>query len=145
MAEFQEVIKQALRMEEKCSGANRITLDVYEDGMITSESIPAVPLAKFESIIMEWAAANPEPRYPTFSEHIHSILPTCNDDEICVEFLYGEEYVPDKKRCLENNIGKCVECWNSIMPKELADRLGVKPTCPSKINTDDPNWWPRGI
>lgn len=137
MAEFQEVIKHALRMEESNSFANNLTLDIYEDGMITSESVPAVPLAKFESIVMEWAKSNPEPRYPTFLEYVHSVLPNCIDEEICVEFLYGEKYRTSLTDCQRAN---CQQCWNRIMPKELADKLGVKATYPVKDETSDPRW-----
>lgn len=127
MAEFKEIIKYIVRKEANPHTlTDRVSLDIWKDDdelYVQLNDTDVLSLNAFEADILDWAAANPEPRYPTFLEHVHSVFPNCIDDEICVEYLYGEKYRTSITDCQHFN---CQQCWNRIMPKELADKLGVK-------------------
>jgi len=128
MAEFVEVIRQAQRlMEAKDPNKNLDYIDFifncYDQPVYANSTLYASSPEEIEKYIMDWAAANPEPKYPSFLEHFESIFPMCQKDEICVEFIYGADQRPALIECERSH---CAECWNRTIPDELAAKLGVK-------------------
>ena len=61
MAEFKEVMKQLTRMCKSYKECKNCELYVFDSCSICPNDAPEMT----ERIIMEWAAAHPEPRYPT--------------------------------------------------------------------------------
>lgn len=128
MAEFVEVMRQAQRlMEAKDPNKNLdyiyFIFNCYDQPVYANSTLYASSPEVIEKYIMDWAAVNPEPKYPSFLEHFESIFPMCQKNEICVEFIYGEDQRPDSFKCDQ---GRCDECWNRTIPDELAVKLGVK-------------------
>ena len=80
MAEFQKVLEQAKRMcgtfGLDCSGCELCDSDngvcaLAPYGALAN--IDVIKLAEIERIIMDWAAANPEPRCPTWAEWLRML------------------------------------------------------------------------
>ena len=74
MAEFQEVMRQAKRMCERfgrdCAGCG-IAGGHCPLGPIP-ENWDVSDFENIERIVMDWAAANPEPKYPTWTEWLRT-------------------------------------------------------------------------
>lgn len=69
---FQEVMKQYNRMFEAHKQGVSIPVEAsYETAVKQPEY--------FEEVVMDWAANNPEPVYPTFAEWLHNIGVTFSD------------------------------------------------------------------
>lgn len=107
MAEFTKVIRQAKRMCE-AYGDECSPCKLHENyGLCplvaqTDNHIPADwvldKMPEVERIVMDWAAANPEPRY----------------------FM-------DEERAAEYCTGRCRRCHTNPIPADIAEKLGVKP------------------
>lgn len=124
MAEFQEVMKQAKRMCKEfgndCAGCG------LADSHCPLGPIPEnmdADFANVEHIVMDWAAKNPEPRYPTWKEWYMATFPNSNYYTIpCPNMFY--------KICETSNYHgevECYECKNQPIPADIAEKLGVKP------------------
>ena len=122
MAEFQEVMKQAARMcaqhGNSCEGC-----PVYDDGIECPlegppESWKLRRFAECERIVMGWAAANPEPRYPTWLEWWKDNFP--NADAVLNPCAFGPI---GKHQC----DAQCKTCLTEPIPADIAEKLGVKP------------------
>ena len=73
-----------------------------------------------ERIVMDWAAENPEPRYPTWKEWQDTNFP--NNDALMRPCIFeSEEYFECK---LEID---CEKCMNKPIPADIAEKLGIKP------------------
>lgn len=122
MAEFQEVIRQAVRMcrgHERCDGCPIITFARggcpfyrFVDRAWTSEDI--------ERVIMAWAAEHPEHVYPSWQEAWKQLFPHGQGSPCPV--TYDMEFEPEG--CGEIS---CAECKARHMHAKVAEKLGVKP------------------
>ena len=128
MAEFAELMKQARRMCGSISCDNCI-LPRGSDEMCIWEDAPArltdEVIAKIESKTLQWAAENPEVRYPTWQEWNDLNFPDSDDYNTPCGFM------PKKK--VEALMGKkcinlsCSQCIKSPIPADIAKKLGIKP------------------
>jgi hypothetical protein len=82
---------------------------------------------KIERIVMDWAAENPEPRYPTWKEWQDATFPDALCD-MCPR-VFG---VAPMDGCV--NVS-CDDCMRAHIPADIAKKLGVKPIG----GTDDEN------
>lgn len=129
MAEFTEVMRQAKRMCKQyidgCTGCPLV--DNNERCLLEVGNIDCVPqefkldvLAEVERIVMDWAAAHPEPRYPTWKEWQDTNFP--NNDALMRPCIFeSEEYF----NCKEGD--GCEKCMNKPIPADIAEKLGIKP------------------
>lgn len=108
MAEFLEVMRQAKRL---CKAF------VDCDDCPFNDMLDA---GKVEAVIMKWAEAHPEPRYPTWKEWQDTNFP--NNNSLMRPCIFeSEEYFECKLQ-----IG-CEKCINKPIPAEIAEKLGIKP------------------
>ena len=127
MAEFCEVMRQIKRLclahgEAECG----TTCPLSDDGFACSVAID-VPndieekrLVEIERIVMDWAAAHPEPRYPTWKEWQDTNFP--NNDALMRPCIFeSEEYFNCKRE------DGCENCMNKPIPADIAEKLGIKP------------------
>lgn len=124
MAEFVEVMNQRNRMckhYESCLGC-KISREMNHRDMSCFRFINECA-EEAEKIIMEWAAAHPEPKYPswnewweqTFSDAVERSAPCWR-------------YLVDPSRLAEFCVGKdCENCRNRPIPADVAEKLGIKP------------------
>ena len=129
MAEFVEVMRQAHRMC-KSYGIECGPCVLHEKyGLCplcaqTDDHIPADwkldNMADVERIAMDWAAANPEPRYPTWEEWQKANFPDAVNG-ICPETFMSEA----GSGCAEYS--DCSECLRRPIPADIAEKLGIKP------------------
>lgn len=125
MAEFQVVMKQAKRMCKEfgndCAGCG-LASSHCPLGPIP-ENWDGVDFANVERIVMDWAAAHPEPRYPTWNEWYKATFPNSNYHTIpCPSMFY--------KICETSNYHgevECYECKNSPISADIAEKLGIEP------------------
>ena len=115
MAEFQEVIKQMKRMcahfGPTCNGCP-LWLEKGTDEFCGEEpnNIHSDP-ALVEAVVMQWAAENPEPVYPTWGEWLESIeVIKYNNRADSINYLIR----PTHKT-------------NTQIPADIAEKLGIKP------------------
>ena len=121
MAEFCEVMKQKNRM---CNtlGINCPICPIHLfDPTLTCASKMMHQYEKLESIIMECAKENPEPRYPTWLEWQKSTFPDALRP-ICPQVFMPIN--PHFKDCCEID---CADCANTPIPADIAEKLGIKP------------------
>ena len=125
MAEFSEVMRQAKKMcklyTSSCEGC---ALNSEDYGCLfqndeNPEDRKLNLLADAEKIVMNWAAQNPEPRYPTWKEWQDANFPDALSD-MCPR-MFG--YAPEES-CV--NIS-CKDCAERTIPAEIAKKLGIKP------------------
>ena len=126
MAEFKDVVRQAQRMCKSfgasCDGCKLHWLD--GESLCVFSGMPetwwADKMPDAERIVMEWAAKNSEPVYPSWKEWQDTNFP--NNDALMRPCIFeSEEYFECK---LE--IG-CEKCMNKPIPAEIAEKLGIKP------------------
>lgn len=86
MAEFSEVMRQAKRM---CK-AHVYCEDCPWESPCIYGSIEEVDYEAFERTVMDWAAAHPEPVYPTWYEYLTSIYSTTWQ-------IIAEKHIPTDK------------------------------------------------
>lgn len=131
MAEFTEVIKQAKRM---CKAQNHcyrcpinVICNVNDCNKRTSCVAAICDVERLERIVMDWAAAHPEPRYPSWNEAWGKLFPSVVSPP-CKTFFglscdyIGREYVG--KSCY---VEGCRECLEQPIPADIAEKLGIKP------------------
>jgi len=123
MAEFQKVIAEWKRLCKSrlhlgCSGCPvnngvycRIGNKPFDDD--------------FEYEILKWAAANPEPRYPTWREWHHTTFPDVRDCERMALFPCAfDQRLIVEVGCPPNH---CDACRNKRIAADIAKKLGVEP------------------
>ena len=123
MAEFVEVMRQAKRMcksyRNDCAGCG-LAHDASEcplEALPEDWPVESHRLAGIERIVMDWAAAHPEPRYPSWNEAWKQLFP----DAKCIPCPVNHFGVG--RKCEHN----CVECKNRPMTADIAEKLGIKP------------------
>ena len=123
MAEFTEVMRQAKRM---CEAHGDTCLECPVDNgdtcafMRSPWNLTEEEMAEVERIVMDWAAAHPEPRYPTWKEWQDANFP--NNDALMRPCIFeSEEYF----NCKQEN--GCETCMNKPIPADIAEKLGIKP------------------
>ena len=131
MAEFCEVMKQAHRMceahDNSCAGCPlaseahecRLELGYYDE---IPECWNLSKLPEIERIVMGWAAANQEPRYPSWNEVWRQLFPDASNAPCplyCVPAHVVKEYCAAPR--------KCAICRNQPIPADIAEKLGIKP------------------
>lgn len=114
MAEFQEVMRQRTRMCKSYSKCGNCGLDVFS----SCSHYPDDKLEMAERIIMDWAAAHPEPRYPTWKEWAETNF----DDAYIMILPCAFTTCP----IIERKCSKA-ECVNTCIPADIAQKLGIKP------------------
>ena len=127
MAEFSEVIKQAKRMCGACDYCK--DCDLYVAGRcITQVHNGVIPnlwdektYHYIERIVMDWAAKNPEPRYPTWLEWQDTNFPNADSPIAPCAFISQESL-----HCESNEIHTCDECRAQPIPADIAEKLGIK-------------------
>ncbi len=127
MAEFTEVMKQALRM---CKDLTCVNCPVWlEKEEVCGFRLPFNPnFEEFEKDVMEWAEENPEKSepfkwvYPSWEKAWKSLFP----DAVfipCPSKWFGKAYAP-LFVCAEAN---CDYCKTTPMHPEIADKLDIAP------------------
>jgi hypothetical protein len=103
-----------------------ITCPLSGDGFACSVAID-VPndieekrLVEIERIVMDWAAANPEPRYPTWREWHKANFPNVECGKLCPAMFGGNP----EGGCIN---ATCEGCLDRPIPADVAEKLGIKP------------------
>ena len=126
MAEFSVVMKQAQRMcaahESRCERCAFGQSDGCPFHLFRSY-MKSFDFNEVEHIVMDWAAKNPEPRYPTWNEWYKATFPNSNyHTSPCPNMFY--------KICETGNYHgevECYECKNRQIPADIAEKLHIKP------------------
>ena len=128
MAEFCEVMRQIKRLclaqgEAECG----TTCPLSDDGFACSVAID-VPndieekrLVEIERKVMDWAAKNPEPRYPTWREWQKANFPSASRPVCLLNFVSKSE------ACFGGRVKSCNECIDAQISADIAEKLGIKP------------------
>jgi hypothetical protein len=124
MAEFQEVMRRAKRMckaQHNCyeCPAN-VICNVNECHKRISCVASISDYKNVERIVMNWAAENPEPRYPSWREVWKQLFP--DGQRTPCPGRCGKKYAPEW--CGQE---ECGECKNRPIPADIAKKLGIKP------------------
>lgn len=128
MAEFCEAMRQAKRMCKQyidgCTGCPLVNNN--ERCLLEVGNIDCVPqefkldvLAEGERIVMDWAAAHPEPRYPSWEEWWRREFPVAENSISPCTFGLRERFA----RCDHG----CDTCRKQPIPADIAKKLGIKP------------------
>jgi hypothetical protein len=121
MAEFSEVMRQVERMCNELSCEDCPLDEILEECPIGDTSFNT-GLASMEKLVMDWAAENPEPRYPTWREAWESLFPDMAEiNPPC------PRYFMDEDRAQEYCGVRCAICREKPIPADIAEKLGVKP------------------
>ena len=122
MAEFQEVMRQAVRMCKahvgciECPFCNitggKCPIWISRFTNLTSEDA--------ERIIMQWSAEHPEHVYPSWQEAWKQLFP--NGQGSPCPATYDMEFEPEG--CAKIS---CAECKARPMHAKVAEKLGIKP------------------
>lgn len=121
MAEFFVVMKHAKRMcaahESRCDRcpfghSDGCPFDFFKHHMKSFD------FNEVEHIVMDWAAKNPESRYPTWAEWQKANFPNASTD-MCPR-AFGIMCVSE---CIAIS---CDECTDQHIPADIADKLGIK-------------------
>lgn len=121
MSEFIEVMRQARRMCESfsdghCSECPIGNANLLECGITVTSRMDC---EEVERRVMQWAAENPEPVYPTWREWQNSTFPDAHKFVKPCEFGRRDRF---------NCTGKtCIECIEQQIPVDIAEKLGIKP------------------
>lgn len=120
MAEFQAIMKQAKRMceaqndceecpiFEECDGSGYVSLDCTADAEVV------------ERKIMDWAAKNPEPRYPSWNEWQGANFQMAERAICAAHFMDAGD-----AGCYASG-NNCDKCRERPIPADVADKLGIK-------------------
>ena len=129
MAEFSVVMKQAQRMcksyESRCERCAFGQSDGCPFHLFRSY-MKSFDFSEVERIVMDWAVANPEPKYPTwvewwdenFSSKGRRMLTPCS-------------FVPPAELGCSIEMDGCMnapyKCWHTPIPADVAKKLNIKP------------------
>lgn len=128
MAEFSKVMKQAKRMCSKyylsCTGCPLADeKDECKFGGMIYEGIPQdwnlSKLPEVERIVMDWAAKNPELRYPSWHDAWRQLFPGA-DLIPCPRKHFGFTFA-----CIGED--SCQTCVKRQIYPFVAEKLGIKP------------------
>lgn len=126
MAEFQEVVRQIKRMCTKqnyCYECPMRVITCANGGNKPLSCIAAVcddEVERLEKIVMDWAAAHPEPRYPSWNEAWKQLFP--DGQKTPCPGCCGRKYAPEW--CGHEECGKCKD---RPIHADIAEKLGIKP------------------
>ena len=126
MAGFVEVMTQFKRMCESfgygCKGCRLSATNNRRD--LPCETFIEDYPAEAETFIVEWAAAHPEPRYPSWADGWKQLFP----EATLTDIPYSA--APCPRHFIQRSLDKCdscKDCLNEPMPAEVARKLGIKP------------------
>ena len=126
MAEFSVIMKQAKRMCKTYESCFERCPFGQSDGcpfVFFKHHLATFDFSEIERIVMDWAAKNPEPRYPswngwfreTFPDSIYATSPCPNTFcRVCDPTAYHGEV-------------ECYECKGKPIPADVAEKLNIKP------------------
>lgn len=120
MAEFQEVMRQARRM----CGAHLDCDNCSMRDVIGTAGCPFLEAyidraKQIERIVMDWAATNPEPRYPSWKEWQDANFPKADVKVSPCAYETGKYF-----KCATHD---CDSCRDQPIPADIAEKLGIKP------------------
>lgn len=125
MAEFKVVMKQYNRLcNEFRSGLHVKYCDecpvssVKNGKNLTCTEVVRSDPEWFEKIVMDWAAKNPEPRYPSWNEAWKQAFPNGGLVPCPMHF---------DARCKPDDCSSCSACKERPISADIAEKLGVKP------------------
>lgn len=124
MAEFITMMNEYKRLCDTYTGCCGCPFD----GLNLCEKLTVMSndnLNKFEQIVMKWSKEHPEPKYPTWEEWLGKEFGVSVIDMICK--FYPCIFTGEIKQC-----GDCTDCRKRAIPKEVAEKLGIKPIAESK-------------
>lgn len=120
MAEFVEVLRQAKRMCkancEECPLSHTVG-NICPIAVTGNDEI-----AEIEHIVMDWAKAHPEPRYPSWQDAWNKLFPEAVGGVPCPKHFISEKQYDEM--CIGN---ECECCLESPIPADTAEKLGIKP------------------
>lgn len=122
MAEFQTVMQEAARMckaHDECGNCALREMADRADIYCPIQTMRKLDAAKVEAAVMDWAAENPEARYPTWKEWQNENFPDASHDISPCSFGAGAEFDCDEY--------ECDECRGRPIPADIAEKLGIKP------------------
>ena len=122
MTEFQTMMQEAARMcgeHDECGNCPLREMVDMADIYCPIPIMRQLDTAKVEAAVMVWAAAHPEPRYPTWTEWHKANFPDSNY-AICPNYFTS-------KRPLGTCAVSCEKCTNTPIPADIAEKLGIKP------------------
>lgn len=122
MAEFVEVMRQAHRMcsmQEKCEECPVWDL---KKSFCRIGSVILSDHCEVERNVLSWAAAHPEPVYPSWKDAWNKLFP--NASEVPCPRKYFDEGCFPVFICAEHD---CDRCKVLPMHPEIAEKLGIKP------------------
>ena len=128
MAEFSMVMKQAARLcsaQKQCAGCPLDAVDhaLCELRKNVMRKFSEHEARRVDNIVMDWAAKNPEPRYPSWNEAWKQLMPNAhNKKSPCPCFFLDTDRA--MKLCSEQ---ECIACKNTTIPADIAEKLGIKP------------------
>lgn len=129
MAEFQDVMKQAQRMckeHDKCGDCALREMADKAGIYCPIQTMRKLDAAKVEAAVMDWAAMNPEPRYPTWVEWWNE-----NFSSKGRRMLTPCSFVPPAELGCSIGMDGCMnapyKCWHTPIPADIAEKLGIKP------------------
>lgn len=128
MAEFQVVMNQAKRMCEAHEACYKCPLKNHSAMCAGNKNLSCIAskcdVSNLESIVMDWAAANPEPRYPTWKEWHDTMFADSFVKEVpCPKFFLDQ--ARGEILCAESE--GCPDCWSNPIPADIAEKLHIKP------------------
>lgn len=133
MAEFIDVCKQAVRMlREICKAQGGkpkyIELRIFPDGGVEVSGGPGAEAGSataeaFEKSVMQWAAAHPELRYPSWDDAWNQLFPDRTDKEMpCPRYFLSVQRMEEYCHGV-----KCMDCRKRPILADIAEKLGIKP------------------
>ena len=128
MAEFVDVMKQAKRMcgeHNECGGCALREMADKADIYCPIQTMRKLDAAKVEASVMDWAANNPEPKYPTWKEWHKANFPDSRDCVAPCNFMSCDSV--ERLYNIDCNHAKCSDCADRNIPADIAKRLGIKP------------------
>lgn len=119
MAEFQEVMRQRARM---CTSRLACAVCPLCIAGFKCEKMPRKDFDYFEEVVMDWAAKNPEPRYPTWREWQNVNFPNAVGVMSPCAFM----------QCPRGHNCNRTICAETPIPADIAQKLGIKPIAEKK-------------
>lgn len=126
MAEFMDVMKQAKRMCAAHEACYKCPLKDHTAMCAGNKNLSCIAskcdVSELERIVMDWAAANPEPKYPTWEQWWKNTFPDASE-----AFPPCRGYFMDLGDRRKNCRISCEKCKKQPIPADIAEKLGVKP------------------
>lgn len=131
MAEFTKVMRQKRRLCKATKQCSDCILEYPRNGTdCDCNEILEVYPEKAELIVMAWAAAHPEKKYPTWADAWRQLFPQAqysgkgHDNAPCLKYFLPKKVIDTMECCREL---ECDECGNLPISAEIAEKLGVAP------------------